>query len=257
MISLWSSADSSVSAPADDYLFQLVEEVDAVEPARVLARRAGFTPEAGAAGDVALGQFVGFENLVAVIAGDRNFGRPDQALIIALAAIDLLLVQREEAGAVHQPVGDKDGDGQRRIAALHHCVPGEPQHGLVQHGACAAEHVVARAGDLHAALHIDHAERHAEFEMVLELEAQVSLVPGLAMLADLDIFGLVAAARGVGVGDLRDAQHQFVELALNLLALAVERLQTRLHSLELLAERGLLILAGPGHLLAGLLLLVA
>ena len=117
---------------AEHDLLDLVEIVDAVQPARILARGPCLPAKTRGAGEVQLRQLRLVENLVAVIAGDRHLRGADEALAVALAEVDFFAVQREEARAVHERVVDQHGHGHRQEPTLGHHVEREPQYGFVQ-----------------------------------------------------------------------------------------------------------------------------
>ena len=85
----------------------LVELVDAEDPARVLAGRAGLAPEAGGESRVAARQLVGGEDLVGVQRRQRHLRGPDQEQLVARDLVDHLPLAGEEAGAEQRALADQ------------------------------------------------------------------------------------------------------------------------------------------------------
>ena len=130
---------------AEDDLLDLGELVDAVQPPRVLAVRAGLAAEAQRDAGVAQGQALRFERLVAVQADERDLARADQVQLVGRDRVRLLAAQREVAGALHRPLLDHHGRRHELHAALDEGVDREPQHGHLEQRAVADQGVRARA----------------------------------------------------------------------------------------------------------------
>ena len=87
----------------------LVELVDAEDPARVLAGGAGLAPEAGRDPGVAARQLAGVEDVAGVEGGERDLRGADQEQVVALVRlVDHLPLAREHPGAVQRALAHED-----------------------------------------------------------------------------------------------------------------------------------------------------
>src|SRR5204863_9660061 len=78
----------------EQHHLDIVELVDAQDPAGVLAGSAGLAPEAGRVGDVVNGQDGGLDDLVAVEIGERDLGGRDQVQVVAGDDVHLVFLVR-------------------------------------------------------------------------------------------------------------------------------------------------------------------
>lgn len=121
--------------------------------------------------------------------------------------------------------------------------------GELQERADAREVVEPRAGDLGPALHVDGAERLADLQVVLGLEALGAEVPdGAVGLQDDEV--LLAADRHVLVDDVAELEQQPLGVRVGLVLGGVGRLDAGLELLGLLEEFGALLGGGLGDQLA-------
>lgn len=121
--------------------------------------------------------------------------------------------------------------------------------GELQQCADARQVVEARAGHLGAALHVDRAERLAELQVVLGLEALgTEVADGAVRLQDDEV--LLAADRHVRVDDVAESQQEVPGLLVGLVLRRVGRLDVDLELLGLLQELGALLRGGLGDELA-------
>jgi len=165
---------------ADDHLFHLVELVNAIETCRFLAGRTRLASKAGAHRAVAQGKSGGIDDLVGMQSHEPDFSGAGQKEIVSRAALALLEVvgllaaEGEEPGADHALLAHDDGHTHRgEAAAIDHEIEGVSKHRLMQAHAHAREHIVARAGHLHAALEVGKAEIAHELDMRLRSESAV------------------------------------------------------------------------------------
>ena len=112
--------------PREHEHLDLVELVHAEDPARVLAGGAGLAPEAGRVAGVPQRQLVRFEDLAAAHRRERHLRRADEVELVALDPVDVHLVGREEAGAVHRFLAYEHRRQHRREAASDQPVEREP-----------------------------------------------------------------------------------------------------------------------------------
>ena len=96
----------------------LVELVDAEQPARVAPRGARLAPEAGREPGVAHRQVRGVEDLLRVQRGQRDLARPDEVQVVGGHVVDLLLGVGQHAGAEERLLADEHGrdDGLEPVA---------------------------------------------------------------------------------------------------------------------------------------------
>lgn len=126
--------------------------------------------------------------------------------------------------------------------------------GELQEGAHAGQVVEARAGDLGTPLDVDGAERLAELQVVLGLEALGrEVADGAVRLEDDEV--LLAADRDVGVDDVPELEQQPLGRLVGVVLLGLGGLDVGLELFGLLEELGTLFRGGPGDQLAERLLL--
>ena len=94
---------------AEDEHLDLVELVDAEHAARVLAGGSGLPAEARGVAGVAQRQRLAVEDLAHVERGEGDLRGAGEVQVVALDAVDVDLVGRQEPGAVHRLLADEDG----------------------------------------------------------------------------------------------------------------------------------------------------
>ena len=198
--------------------------MDAVHAALLDAVRALFLAEAGRIGRHRLRQLILGEDLVDVTADHGVLARADQVEVLTLDlvhhgvhvrlahdALDHIAVDHERRDAVSKALADHE------IARV-------GQHGLVQSGNIAHEIVKSVAGDAARGVEIDAVKALHDLRVVRDREIRHD---SLAEALHLDVAAVVRAERHAGVDDLRDGEHDLVDLGLKLLLLLFELGQTR------------------------------
>ena len=196
-----------VLGQAVDEHLHLVELVHPEHALGVLAGRAGLAPEVRGEGRVPGGQIRFLEPLVGVNARQRHLGRSGEVEVVLLQVVEVRLLGRQEAGAVHGLLLHHDRRQHEQEA---------PRGELVDHVAV-QRHLGERdvpdpvgepgAGQPRAAGHVDPAARRAELRGVPRREPELRLLaPGPDELRVL----LVHAVRRGRVGQVRDPRQQVV-----------------------------------------------
>ena len=213
--------------------------MDAEDAAGVLAGRAGLAPEARRVGRVADRQLGGLEDLVAVEVRDRDLGRRDQVQVVAGDDVHLVFLVGDLAGAARGRRVDDDRRPDLGEAVLAGVDVEEPvDQGALERGAGALVDREARAGDLRAARQVDDVERLGDLPVRLALPRRAArrrvgadlalerLTPRqlLAPGPDGDV-RLLAADRHVGIGGVRDAEQEVLDLGLDRRELGVDRVR--------------------------------
>ena len=189
--------------------FSLVELVHANNAAGVLTGGTSLAAVAGGPAQVLLRALLKVENLVGVVAGERHLGGADQVQVVALQAVDFVIVLDVEAGAVHDFGAHQGGGGHHGEAVLGCEVERHPHERLLQACDLALEEVEACAGNLRATGHVDAVDELADLKVVTRLEAVSGEVAGGADLLDDHV--VVFAAGGHAVDDeVLDAADQFL-----------------------------------------------
>ena len=170
-----------------------------------LPGRARLPAEAGRVPGVAVGERGRVELLVHVVRGERDLRGSGEVELVALDPVDVHLVRREEAGAVHGRLADEHRREDGREALLRQPVEGEAVERELGKRDVAEAVGEARPRDLRTALHVDL----AELEVVARLEAERRRV---ARPAHLDRVLLGEAVGRARVGRIRDAGEQLVPL---------------------------------------------
>ena len=197
----------------------LVELVDADEPARVLARRARFAPEAGGVRHE-LQRQRGANDLFAVVVGDGDFGGRDQPEVVLGAVVHVFGHLGELAGAGHGRGGDEVGGADLGVAVLlgvhvQHVRDERP----LEFRADAREEREPGAAHARRAREVEEAQLLAQRHVVLGLEVEFArLAPG----AVHDVVLGAEAARHAAVREVRDGQDQALLLGLDFADLRVE-----------------------------------
>lgn len=168
--------------------------------------------------------------------------------------VDVLRGLAEEARALHGARADQRRGQHRDEAGLGGLRDRRVDERQLQEGADAGEVVEARAGHLGAALDVDGAQRLAELQVVLGLEALGGEVTdGPVRLQDDEV--LLAADRDVGMHEVAEQEREALGLLVGLVLLGVGRLDVGGQLARLLQQLGLLVARGLGDELAERLLL--
>ena len=222
----------------------------ALDAAHVAAGAHLFTPEAGRECDVLEGQRAGLQDFAGVEVCQLGLGGRDPPEVILGVVVHGVAKLGQVAGLVQVLLTDDGGEVELGIAVLADVeVEHEGDEGALQAGAFALEDVEAGACELDAAFEVDDVERLAQVPVRPGVE--VELAQGADVLSH-DIAALVGADWNVGSRDVRDFEHEGVELFFDCVQVLVEdvygvaeRLALRLQALALLG-RGLAHLAADG-----------
>ena len=185
----------------------LVELVDSVESADVLAVAARLAPEAGRVGAISNGKRVLVEDLTPVQVGDRHLGGGDQERAVRdLIHLPLLVGQLPRGGGgglVHQQRrGDLDVTGRGQPIEE---VPGEPAH---QARALPLEDREARAREGDTGGEVEPAPFLAQLPMGLQTRPGAAL----AALVDDHVVVLARPVRHGRVRQVRDLEQERLDL---------------------------------------------
>ena len=156
--------------------------------------------------------------------------RARQVELVALDLVDVHLVGRQEAGAVHRLLAHEHGRQHDGEALLHEPVERVAVERELEESEVADAVREARARHLGGALHVDPAERLGEVEVILDREVE------RRRLADAPNLDRVVVREAVGRVLGRRVRHQREQLAARRLGgrqALLERLQLGLHLLEL------------------------
>ena len=198
----------------------LVELVDAEDPAGVLAGGAGLAAEAGRDPGVASGS-PRLDDLVGVQGGEGDLGGADQEQLVLGDLVDHLPLAGEEPGPEQRALADQDRRHDRREPLLAEQLDGEAdQRQLDQHEV--AEQVGeagARGGG--GLLGLDQAEGAADVEMVADLEAEPGRSPTSRRTTASS--SVVAVGR-LRVGRVGNRRREPVAIVLDRLELGLELL---------------------------------
>ena len=250
-----------VRGVAEGEHLDLVELVDADDAAGVLAVAAGLAAVAGRPAGVADRPVRQVEDLVGVVAGQRDLARADQVQVVRGQAVDLVGVRAQEAGAGHDLRPHQGRGDHRREARLERGVHGQAEQGELQPGADAGEEVEPAAGDLGAALHVDRAQPLGHGQVVRHgaVRADDALGHQVADLADLAQHDVVVlAARGhARQDDVVDPAQRRVEGLLGRVDVGLRGLDVVGQLLGRGDQGGLLVLRCLGDQAPGRLLLRA
>lgn len=175
-----------------------------------------------------------------MVGRERNLRGADQVVVVLLQVVHVLRGLAEEAGALHGARADQRGGQHRDEAGLGGLGDRRVDEGELQERADARQVVEPRAGDLGPALHVDGAERLAELQVVLGLEALgTEVADGAVRLQDDEV--LLAADRHVLVDDVAELEEQPLGLGVGLVLGGVGRLDAGLELIGLLEELGALL----------------
>ena len=141
----------------------LVELMETVESADILAVGAGLATEACGVGAVLYREFVGGNDDVAVNVGDGNFGGRDEVEFVLIDEIHLAFLVGELACAVAGGFVHDVGGLYLKIAGLACLVEKELDEGALQTGALADVDGETGTGDLHTEVEIDDVVFLCEF----------------------------------------------------------------------------------------------
>ena len=190
----------------------------AQDAAGVLAGRSRFAAEAGRVGGITDRQLVGLEDLVTVQVRDRHLRRGNEIQLVTSDDIHKIFFVRDLARAASRGRVDHGRRPYLRHAVLIGVdVEHEIDEGALQPRARPGIDRKARAGDLCAALQVEHLQVGGDFPVrpARPLHSIGGDVLGkhLAPGAD-DLIGRLVTNRNVRVGRVRDSHHQFFELRL-------------------------------------------
>jgi hypothetical protein len=192
--------------------------VHADDAAGVAASGAGLLAEARGEGGVEQRELVAVEHLVAVDVGELDLSRGDEVQV-GVHVVEVLIELGQLAGAEEAVVVGDDGGPPLLEAGLVVHVDEEVDEAALHAGTHATQQVEAGAGELDAAVEINHAQLGAKVPVSLGLE--VELARG-APAAHLGVVGVVLAVRHVLVRDVGDGGNEVEELLLNVRALLAE-----------------------------------
>ena len=198
---------------ADDDHLLLFKLVDAVHAALLDAVRAFLLAEAGRIGRHRLRELILGEDLVDVAADHGVLARADQIEILALD----LVHHGVHVRLAHDALDDVAVDHERRDAVgkalVDHEIARIGQHGLVQPRDIAHEIVKTIAGDAARGIEIDAVKALHDLRVVRDREIRHD---GVAKALHLDVAAVIRAERHTRVDDLRDGEHDLVDLGLEL-----------------------------------------
>ena len=152
--------------------FQFVELVHTDDPPGVFAARPGLAAVAGRPAGVAERTIGQIEDLVFVVAGERNLARAGEVKLVGWQVVDLVGVLAEKPGAVHDLRPHQRRRDERRESGRERTVERQVHQRDLEAGADAAQKVEPGSGDLGAASHVNGAEQFAELKMVARLEIE-------------------------------------------------------------------------------------
>jgi hypothetical protein len=155
----------------------LLELVHPQDPAGVLAVRASLATEARRVPGVTDRQVGGVEELVHVQGGERDLGRPDEVEVVVAGEEQLLLVGREEAGAVHGRLAHQHRGDHRHVAVPAGDVDRVADQRELEQRPLALEVGEAGARHLGATREVDGPGGLEQVDVVARLEVEVGLVP--------------------------------------------------------------------------------
>lgn len=185
---------------------------------------------------------------------ERDLGGADQVVVVLLQVVHVLRGLAEEAGALHGARADQGRGQHRDEAGLGGLRDRRVDEGELQERADTRQVVEARAGDLGAPLDVDGAERLAELQVVLGLEALGTEVTDRAVrLQDDEV--LLAADRDVRVDQVAELEEQTLGLLVRLVLFGVGGLDGGGELPGLLQQLGLLVAGCLGDQLSERLLL--
>ena len=187
--------------------------MDAVHAALLDAVRAFFLAEAGRIGRHRLRELILGEDLVDVAADHGVLARADQIEILALD----LVHHGVHIRLAHDALDDVAVDHERRDAVgkalVDHEIARIGQHGLVQPRDIAHEIVKTVAGDAARGVEIDAVKALHDLRVVRDREIRHD---GVAKALHLNVAAVIRAERHARVDDLRDGEHDLVDLRLKL-----------------------------------------
>ena len=192
-----------------DVPLDLVELVDADQPALARPVRPRLAAETRRVGHHPQRQLVDLEDFVAVQAGQDDLGGRDQVQIIALGVVDLVVKLGQHAGRGHHVGVDRQRRQDRLVALGHAARDAELDQRPLQPRAPAAVARPAAAGDLRAAREIDQTERLGEGHVVPRLEVETRR---LAVQADDFVEALVGARQNALVRQVRQIEQRRLEV---------------------------------------------
>ena len=218
---------------AEDEHLDLVELVDAEHAARVLAGGPRLPAKARRVARVVERERVRVENLAPVHRSEPHLGGAREVEIVPLDPVDVDLLRRQEARAVHRLLADEHRWEDGREALPRHPVEREAVERELEERGGADPVDEARAGHLGPALGVDP----CELEVVPRLERELRRLADAPELLGILVREAVRSARigrgGDEVEERRTPALGLGQLLLGLLELGLDRLQL----LELLGRR--------------------
>ncbi len=154
---------------AIDERLHLVELVHPDDSAGVLAVAAGLAPETRGPARVPQRPTRQVQDFVGVVAGQRHFGRADKVEVVAFHPIDLVGVGAQKTRTGHHLRAHQHRRDHRDEAVVDRQPQSQLQQTQLQQGAPPGQEVEPGAGHFGAALHVEEAQRLADFEMVLRV----------------------------------------------------------------------------------------
>src|SRR5687768_52156 len=223
----------------------LVELVYPEQPAGVFPRGARLAAKAGSERHIGERQHPGFENLVAVQVGDRNFSGGNQEQIVPGRGVEVILELGELPGAGECGARNQEGRRDLQIPVLGGVeVEHEARQCAHQSRPGAPEDRKSRTGDLAAPGQVENAERFSQLPMGAGCE-----VEGRRLAPALHHPVLLGGSGGdLWVGEVGQPHQEVAELLFQLAGFGVERPGPIGRGLELSQQ----IVGGfPGALLPG------
>ena len=224
----------------------LVELVDAEDPARVAARGPGLAAEARGEARVAQRQIAGVDDLPGVQRRERHLARADEEQLVLGERVDLVLGVRQEAGAEERLLADEDGRDDRLEPVSAQQLEHPADERQLEEDEVPAQVGEARAREPRGLLHLDHPARE------LQVIARGGDGPRLAALVEDGVL------RGRGrVGQVREPRERILQLGLDagqLLREALRAARDLAHLRDRLVGRPALALRGGDRVVRGVLL---
>ena len=187
----------------------LVELVQAVEAAHVLAVRAGLATEAGGVGAVLDGEVAGLEDGVTVNVGDGHLGGGDQVEVVEVGVVHLSFLVGQLAGGVGGGLVHHIGRLHLGIAVLGGGVEEEVDEGALHLGPFALVNGEAGAGDLAAQVEVNDVVLFHQFPVG---ECGLRHIAGVTFLIDHLVVFCALSERHGSVRHVRQQHHHAADL---------------------------------------------
>ena len=228
----------------------LVELVDAQQPAGVLAGRPRLAPEARRVGAQALGQVGLVQDLVAGQRRERDLGGGDRPELVALEVVGVVRELRQVTGRHHRGRPDERGRADL-LVQVDVAVEGELAQRPDERGASASVHHEHRPGELGPPFEIEDAERLPDLPVRHPLVLAVGVGIELLDPGD-DVVGLRGTVGRVDRRDVGQVEEDVLQVGRDLLGLRVELLLLGAELAALLLQLAGLVLAAVAVELAHL-----